>query len=144
MSKFKPKPFKTWLDALTRVVVKTRDDWQCQMCGAVVSGRQCHAHHIKTRKYNYLRWDLLNLITLCSSCHTVKFHEGPEGAVWFAKEYHSRFEYILGKDRHVGTWREDDFLGVEEYLLGKCRDLEVDPYKMSEAHAKRLIKKLRR
>ena len=143
MAKFKPKPFKVWLDALARVVVKERDDWTCQKCLKNVDGRDCHAHHIKTRKYNNLRWDMNNLITLCSGCHTVCFHESPEGDVWFAETYPARYEYIIGKPKHIGSWKEDDFLEVEEYLLQKCVDLEVAPYRRSEAHAKRLIKKLK-
>jgi hypothetical protein len=144
MSKFKPKPFKKWLDALARLCCKTRDDWTCQHtdCGRVVSGKLCNAHHIKCRKHNYLRWDLINLLTLCATCHRVKFHDGPEGAVWFEKTYPARYNHILSKSPNIGTWREDDFLEVEEYLLQKCVDLDVDPFRMSEANSKRLIKKL--
>lgn len=143
MAKFKPKPYKEWLDELAKLCCKTRDNWTCQFCKKTVGGWDCNAHHIKCRKHNYLRWDLINLLTLCAACHRVKFHDGPEGAVWFEGKYPDRYKYILGKKPDIGTWRESDFLEVEEYLIQKCRDLEVDVAQMNEKYRSRLIRKLK-
>ena len=141
MSKFKAKTFKTWLDALARTVVKTRDDWACQYDDCEGSCGGVDWHHIRYRTLNHLRWDLLNGISLCSSCHR-KWHNGPKLAVWFEQKYPDRYKWVYSKPRLEGTWKEDDFLAVEKFLIGKCVDLNVDPYRMSEAHAKRLVKKI--
>lgn len=64
-----------------RKLAYTRDGGKCQHCGAKKNknGRKCSVHHIvKYRfykklygKYGYLPAnDLLNLITLCDTCHT--------------------------------------------------------------------------
>ena len=140
--KFKAKPFKDWLDSLCRVAVKTRDEYTCQKCGAVVQGIRCHWHHIIMRKLNHTRWDLLNGITFCDKCHR-KWEEGPELQVWFKETYPVRYDYITTKDRHIGTWKQWDFEAIEEYLIGKCRDFDVDPENIANiTHRNRLIKRL--
>ena len=143
MAKFKARAFKKWLDTLAKTIAKERDDWTCQFkdCGKVVAGHDCHGHHIKTCKYNYLAFDLLNLITLCSHHHTTMFHESIEGGIWFDKTYPARHEHILTKPREIGTWKEHDFMAVQDYLVAKAIDLNVDPYRIkNETYRNRLIK----
>lgn len=54
---------RKWCDA-----VISRDGAKCQECG--VGGVEMHAHHIKSwKEYPELRWDVLNGVTLCFSCH---------------------------------------------------------------------------
>jgi hypothetical protein len=140
---FKRKAFVKWLDTLAKTIAKERDGWTCQYdgCGKVVSGKDCHAHHIKTCKYYYLRWDLINLLTLCSHHHTTKFHEGIEGGVWFDKTYPARHKHIIEKPIEISTWKERDFVAVQEYLVGKAIDFKVDPYRIkNETYRNRLIK----
>jgi hypothetical protein len=138
---FKAGPMKTWLDSLARTIVKTRDDWECQYDGCEGPVGNLEWHHVRYRTLNHLRWDLLNGISLCGSCHR-KWHNGPKLQVWFEQRYPDRYDWVYSKPRLEGTWRESDFLVVEKMLLQKCVDLNVDPYKMGTAHAKRLIKKL--
>ena len=130
---FKANPYKKWLDALCRCVVKARDGYTCQKCDREVYGLQCHWHHIRSRKSNYLRWDLCNGITLCSVCHS-EWHDGPVGAVWFAKEFPHRYEYIYSKPLHIGTWKEDDFRAIEELLIEKCIEFGVTVDNMPQAY----------
>ena len=47
------------------------DNWQCQHCGRVVSGREAHVDHIVAKAAGGS--DLMdNLRTLCRSCHARK------------------------------------------------------------------------
>ena len=142
MAKFKATPFKTWLDSLARVCTKTRDDWTCQYdeCEGRIQGVEWH--HVRYRTLNHLRWDLINGISLCGACHRM-WHNGAKIQVWYGQRYPDRLAHLYTKPRLLGTWKEDDFLDIEKYLLGKCVDLGVDPYMVSnKAHRNRLIKKL--
>jgi len=147
MARFKAKPFKKWLDALARFAVKTRDGFQCQKCKAYVIGYDCHWHHIKSRKSNYLRWDLINGLTLCSQCHSF-WHDGPEGAVWLYQKHPARYHYITKRKPKVGSWKEQDFKRVEQYLIDKIKEFKDDPEiefdltKLTEVYRKRLERKL--
>ena len=140
--KFKAKPFKDWLDFLCRLAVKTRDEYTCQKCDMSVQGYHCHWHHIIMRKLNHTRWDLLNGITFCDKCHR-KWEEGPELQVWFSKTFPVRYAYITTKPRHIGTWKEWDFVEVEEMLLRKLADLEFDWDNVPEAKRSRLTRRLK-
>jgi hypothetical protein len=140
MAKFKAKPFKDWLDSLARVLVKERDEWTCQYEDCPKTCRGVDWHHIRYRTLNHLRWDLLNGISLCSSCHR-EWHQGAKMQVWFEKKYPARFKHIYSKPRIEGTWKEQDFLDMQEYLIQKCIDFNIDPYKIgNKAHRNRLIK----
>jgi 5-methylcytosine-specific restriction protein A len=47
------------------------DNWQCQQCGRVVTGREAHVDHIVPKSAggsDYMK----NLQTLCRSCHSRK------------------------------------------------------------------------
>jgi len=47
------------------------DNWQCQDCGRVVSGREAHVDHVVAKASGGS--DLMdNLRTLCRSCHSRK------------------------------------------------------------------------
>lgn len=55
--------------------VKIRDNFTCVLCG--VRGAILHTHHIEPwSKTESLRFDPLNLVTLCKPCHLDKAHNG--------------------------------------------------------------------
>lgn len=56
-----------WKAARREVLL--RDNYQCQTCGAVVTGRQAHVDHI-VPKSNGGSDEVGNLRTLCVSCHS--------------------------------------------------------------------------
>ena len=56
---------------LARQEALTRDHWQCQTCGRVVTGRQAHVDHIIPKSAGGTD-HLDNLRTLCVSCHSSK------------------------------------------------------------------------
>lgn len=62
-------------------IVKHRDDWTCQECGATVGEvgtKHIHAHHI-TPKYRGGKNTVENGTTLCEGCHN-KIHKPRKNA----------------------------------------------------------------
>lgn len=144
--KFKAKPFKSWLDALAALVVKTRDNWTCQIRHEGCQGRlspgdfaiQCC--HIKSRTSNSTRWDLVNLLTGCAHCHQWAHANPHEFGIWFAEKYPARADWP--ECHPFGTWHAEDFRCWEDFLLRKCIDLEVDYLHMNIRYRDRLRRKL--
>ena len=56
-----------------------RDNYQCQVCGAVVTGRNAHVDHI-VRKADLPSDETSGLQTLCASCHSKKTRKEMSGA----------------------------------------------------------------
>jgi hypothetical protein len=61
------------LDNEARRLCKQRDNGLCRRCGKL--GIECH--HIMSRRHNALRFNLLNLLSLCAVCHRLA-HEKPD------------------------------------------------------------------
>ena len=148
--KFSKKAFKKWLDCLAAIVVKTDDNYTCQIrmspdcAGAMLPlDRNCQWCHIKSRSSNNLRWDTWNAITGCGACHKWAHDNPNEFGVWFAKNYRHRNEN-LNEPRFTKTWKEDDFKQVEHDLLKEALDVEVDYMSMmpSWGYRERLKRKL--
>ena len=139
--KFNKKAFKLWLDNLCKIVVKTRDGYQCRKCKKlIIDIYNCQWCHVRSRKSNILRWDLFNTFTLCGTCHAFAHDNPNEGWSWISDGIH---DYLQEKmNQPTTTWREVDFLKVEYALLEKAIDLDVDPMNMPLVHRKRLINKL--
>ena len=127
MAKFKKKAFRTWLDVLTKVVVKARDDYTCQRCGKklIPGDNNTQWCHIKSRKSNQWRWDLNDAITMCGSCHATTTDNPDEFGIWFKEKWPARHEHI-NTPYKPRTWKEQDYKDVEAYLLEKAIELEVD------------------
>lgn len=64
-----PYPFG-WNKKLKNAI-KTRDGFECQLCGEKEDGVSHHVHHIDYDKCNL---DESNLITLCRTCHNMTHH----------------------------------------------------------------------
>ena len=130
---FKAKPFKQWLDHLCAVVVKTRDDFTCQIQRPGCSGgmspgdRNCQWCHIISRTANKTRWDLLNAVTGCGRCHQWAHANPAEFGLWFVNKYPHRWDHLceIGQEPNK-TWKQADFEEVERFLIGKSVDLNVD------------------
>ena len=116
-------------DRLVRECIRLRDV-VCQRCGCSIN-LQCA--HVKVRKYNVTRWDLLNLLLLCGS-DPASGHEGCHdwfdkhhliSSEWFKEKFPERHQHISDIERNwqIKTWRVDDFLEVENYLKDKLKDL---------------------
>lgn len=130
--KFHKKAFREWLNTLAKVVVKNRDDFTCQInhdseCSGTMEplDNNCQWVHIKSRKSNNTRWNILNAICGCGHCHAWAHDNPNEFGVWFAAKYPELDKY-LNMPRQVHTWREEDYRLIEQQLLLKAIDLQVD------------------
>lgn len=148
--KFRKKPFRDWLDCLARIVVKTDDNFTCQIrqspnCAGEMMplDRNCQWCHIKSRSRNDLRWNEWNAITGCGACHQWAHANPNEFGVWFQHQYPWRYGYLndLAK-QPLHTWKEDEYKEVEEELLRSAFDLEVDYLNIPERFQMRLKRKL--
>lgn len=82
------------LDDLARELCFARDGHRCiaPKCNGATLGIQWA--HVKTRGVAYLRWDLLNNMTLCAGCH-IWWHLHPsESGPWFKETFPERWLYI--------------------------------------------------
>ena len=66
----------------------------CERCGR--SDGALEWHHVITRRVRSLRWDPMNALALCLSCHRW-WHAHPKLALeWFVERYGTcRLEYLL-------------------------------------------------
>ena len=148
MAKFKAKSFKKWLDILAAAVVKTRDNFTCQIvhdpaCAGTMEllDQNCQCCHIISRSSNNTRWDLLNLITGCGHCHNWAHKNPVEFGIWFGGKYPHRLEYLRKLPKASRTWKEADFRYWEDFLLKKAIDLNVDCMAVNMAYRERFIRK---
>jgi len=71
------------LDRLWSLVVRTRDNFQCQGKGCPANGNRMHGAHIWSRGNRSTRWDEDNGITFCFYHHITWAHRQPlEFAEW--------------------------------------------------------------
>ena len=148
--KFAKKPFRDWLDCLARIVVKTDDNFTCQIqqspnCAGQMMplDRNCQWCHIKSRSRNDLRWDILNAVTGCGQCHQWAHSNPNEFGEWFVEKYPVRNGVInrwAQKPSH--TWYESDYIEVERLLLKEAHEVEVDYLNIPERFRMRLKRKL--
>jgi len=146
--KFAVKEFRRWLDALAALVVKTRDDFTCRIhidaecAGTMPAGDfNCQWAHLKSRSSNNLRWDIINALTACGRCHQWAHANPTAFGVWLKEKYPHIWDYV-NMPRDNKTWRQEDYLEIETMLLGKCRDLNVDPLNIAVYWRKKLMRKL--
>lgn len=62
------EPYDPKFNDILKELIRQRDDYTCQLCGASQNGRKHSVHHIDyNKKYSVVA----NLVTLCVPCHTV-------------------------------------------------------------------------
>ena len=95
------------------------DNWQCQQCGRVVSGREAHVDHIVPKSAGGS--DLMtNLQTLCRSCHsrkTVLVDQGGGFGPMVAAARGGR-EKLLADEQYRVTVRERITAGLSRKKVG--------------------------
>ena len=89
----KKQPLVSECDQLVRTLVLHRDGHRCVRCGG---SRKLQAAHLKTKgRYGRIRFELLNVITLCEACHIFWWHrETLEAAEWLEQKYPGRIELL--------------------------------------------------
>ena len=72
------------LDKIVGDWIKKRDGWTCQRCGSTT--KQLNACHFYSREGKAIRWEPLNITTLCVGCHFWG-HKNPLGFVrWYSEK----------------------------------------------------------
>lgn len=108
------------LDKICSDLVRSRGI--CERCGPAryyeFSELQCA--HIYSRTYRSVRWDLLNLLSLCAGCHIGFAHKKPlEFAEW-VRSYLGEHKYIELKARanSIKKWSLTEMIEYLETLKG--------------------------
>lgn len=117
----KLKKLKDELDKLVKEVIKIRDDYTCQHCGKKVEGSNCHGSHvIPVSRGNALRWDELNLKTLCYHCHINWWHKNPtESGEWFKSKFPDRWAYLQTYKNEIKKFKEPELLELKRFFKSK-------------------------
>lgn len=105
------------LDAITRRIVKDRDDGKCQFLSCMEPGTE--VHHIFSRRHLSVRWDQDNLILLCPDCHKYA-HSHPEefqAQLWLEMGF--IFDGLHQKANVVVHYKNADLLEILEGLKNK-------------------------
>lgn len=84
------------LDKLVKDYVKVRDNYTCQWCGKVVSGKSCQGSHVfSVGSCSLLQFEPLNIKVLCAYCHRRRWHSSPpEAMAWFGKKFPERLAIL--------------------------------------------------
>lgn len=101
------------LDEICSEIVRSRG--YCVRCNSNKYEKlQCC--HIYTRKWRSVRWDTLNLLCLCASCHA-HFHDAPIELQEFARQYLGEPNYTKLKLR-ANTPKKWKLYEMEELYNG--------------------------
>jgi len=119
------KKLENQLTDLWQQIVKLRDNDACIWDERKHNG-PVHAHHIFHKsRYKVLKWDSMNGVTLCRSCHFYLHHGGErEFDLWFMYNYEKRWQYLVEK-RHqlfkVNMYNLTEKLGELAYEMRKMQ-----------------------
>lgn len=122
-------------DELWAICVKTRDNFQCAICG---EKNMPNAHHLITRKVFQYRWDVSNGITLCPSHHEfdvrLSAHTAPWGLEEWMKENRpeqfKKHEISRKNIENVATDYQEIYLNLEN----EYKQLTGEYFKYSRLH----------
>ena len=84
---------KQQIDLLVKQYVHSRDGYKCLKCG---KGERLQAAHIFPKgRYQRLRFDPLNILSLCVGCHLYWQHKDPIAFLdWITVKYPLRIEQL--------------------------------------------------
>jgi len=98
---------RTAADAHFSSCIRHAAEWCCQHCGAVGStpdgeaGCKLEASHLLGRRSAVTRWDVLNCVSLCHTCHR-EFTENPSDFYkWVESMWPGRWDILNEKRRHI-------------------------------------------
>lgn len=79
---------------------------KCEWCGKS-NGVQLQCAHVFSRRYLVTRWEPINAVCLCASCHMRWHHQPVEGVEWI-KEYLGEEVYNeLRRTAKTSVWKID-------------------------------------
>jgi len=114
------KPTKSYLknkaDKLFSLFVRSLD--HCERDGEV---NNLQTAHIYSRRYVNLRYDIFNVLCLCSRCHRWA-HDNPlDFVAWFNQNYPERLEYLKKKRNIIKKWTIKDYEKTIEEIKNYVR-----------------------
>lgn len=127
--KQKITPLKNKLKKLVADYVKIRDGRVCQRClKTIVSKNDCHASHvIPTSQSLYLRFNPINIKTLCSFCHIRWWHKDIlEAYKWFEEKFPERFEFLQENRYKMVKFTIEDYKDMIKIAEEKLDEIKKD------------------
>jgi 5-methylcytosine-specific restriction endonuclease McrA len=113
--------YTTKLDSL--ISQRVRLVGKCQRCGGIRGKLECA--HIVSRKNRTLRWDLQNVLCLCTACHYWG-HQDPLGFTEFVRiTFPERYEYLMANKDKLTRRTAKDLKELYETIRGEIHN----PYK---------------
>jgi hypothetical protein len=110
------KAIKKKLDVLWSQIIRKRNNGLCEVCGKPAQ----NSHHIISRKYLALRWDLHNGINLCISCHVFGKNSAHQNPLFFMEYFKSireeDYAYLKERQNIVAGYKMADFELILENL----------------------------
>lgn len=122
MAKSTKTSLKRRADQLVSQIVRLKG--KCERCGKT-EGLQCA--HVISRSNHTLRFDLMNVLCLCSGCHINFAHQDPLGfSKWFQENYPARYEYLMHNKNFLTKRTLQDYKELVEALNKILNRLEKE------------------
>jgi 5-methylcytosine-specific restriction endonuclease McrA len=111
MSAKKKSYYINKLDKL--ISLKVRSLGYCERCG---NKKTLQPAHIVSRKNKTLRWDLNNILCLCSSCHFWS-HSDPLGfSLFIETKFPTKYEYVMKNKNRLSHQTAKDYKELLETI----------------------------
>jgi hypothetical protein len=111
------------LDDVTKLIVKTRDGWQCVQCG---SRSLIGWGHVIPRGNYSVRWDLDNLNAQCNSCNLQHNHFPNLYIGWYIKRFGlERWNRLNEKAIHRRMSKDWTVIELRDLLEKREKLLEI-------------------
>jgi len=91
----------------------------CAVCGKKFEKMDC-SHILSRGGHDHLRFDILNVLPMCSRCHRWFWHDDPLKAMeWFKAKYPERYDYLMFADKQFKSWTTDELRQIREVIEKK-------------------------
>jgi len=113
-------------DIMFSRLVRYRDDWKCQNCGAWFpeKAQNLHCSHFHSRSHKSVRWDLENCDAMCANCHRYWESHRTEYEAWKLEQLGQR-AYDLLELRKNTRGNNDETIAIA-YVKKLIEELERD------------------
>jgi 5-methylcytosine-specific restriction endonuclease McrA len=98
-------------DRLFSQYIRTRDGWQCQVCGEPFN-IQCG--HLISRRYRAVRFSPINAVAICARHHVFYTHRPIEWEAWVEERFPGRLSVL--KAQALAAHEHPDYDAVCESL----------------------------
>ncbi len=91
----------------------------CVKCGGLFKVMQC-SHLYSIGSYPNLRFDVINVVSMCGRCHNFWYHLEPmESRDWVVKKYPGRYQYLLKAKNKLVQHRIPDLEEIRKFVKDK-------------------------